>query len=1235
MQCNCIMGIFPSIRRAWLTVDSDIFVWRYLDGDDLAYFDGLSETILSIALVQPKQGIFKDHIKYLLVLATPLDIVMLGVSFADGDINSEMRLLPDALFSLPSDGSYITNIVGSHNGRIFMGGRDGFLYEIAYQASGGWFSRKCNKINHSRSRLSFLVPSLLNVWLSEEDSISQLVVDDTRNILYTRSEKGTITVYDLGQDGWGMSCVAQSSLDSIRRRAVAIASGIEPSNLNELVHIAAVTLQESRQINLVAVTQAAFNLYQNTLKPGVRLYFITCQPPTLPPQPTTPSTTSPKQNLNINKFITRPSGLYLVHVRLPPGFTGSSVQRPTTVHSAHYNAGTLLLSSTTGDDGVLWCINNDMFAFDAMLRETKINFRLDGRSWAIAEVANPPSPLSLAALPSDAPPLPPQIFPTQGCHVFHKLRPVDQLRNLLNHFDPDSNTIHKFFQIYNQGEAACCCIILSSSFVPSDRVIIDKAVAALMHHGGVALPKVSTNQLPSSLAHHTMEPMSPISGTHRQSTLMRTPGGLPVISTPMPGSHPPPLSRDARSPQQHPQSPVQQPAVDPNQVTFYSERQEGVFKMFSRIVRPLWEGRLVEDFVVSRVDEGTISLVIDHLVSLRSFLSKHCLSQPSGRGDFPNSFDRSSFSSYCYCCGGILKLYLLFINFLAEEAHVLEIRSLKQLHSLCDQSIQVFGLWRLLLHHQIHVLFEALDKQAQPSLKLMTFSDVVLSGDSVCKALISALVGQYIDDHSTIDLSSQLRDICPNLYSPDDAICSKASELMSLARTSEAHHRDEQLHEAAKLFQQVAYSVNLPHVIQQYYAVRFYSGVVELCLLAAHKRDEEGLALRLYLSLSSGDEDVDPLVRKSYVASFYDRISCYKCITDMLDGLMVAAEGQLQSPSVPSQPGPPQPLINNENGVGNLTPEEAQHHLALNSEDELFHITLYEWMLRMHLTTQLLKVSSPFVEPFLKRVASSQENNSTLFGSMGTDLLWQYYERAGQFMKAAEILVHLAEKPGSDRDLVKRIEYLSRAKMNSKSSTSHKSNRGKGQILQELEEKLEVAQIQLSTMENLKQLSEHEACEKLNFQLVDVTTLYSEFADPFQLAECKLSIVHCAGLHDPNLVEALWQNIIEHELSKSNNSDTSVLLQHKMVELTKRYMASQRYFPIEFVVGLLEKISCSRGWILNWGVTCFLEARYSLSNLLNVYENVHSQKLDCWSTLGSPHHLLYVVNELISLFLDN
>lgn len=32
MQCNCMMGVFPEICRAWLTIDNDIFMWNYEDG---------------------------------------------------------------------------------------------------------------------------------------------------------------------------------------------------------------------------------------------------------------------------------------------------------------------------------------------------------------------------------------------------------------------------------------------------------------------------------------------------------------------------------------------------------------------------------------------------------------------------------------------------------------------------------------------------------------------------------------------------------------------------------------------------------------------------------------------------------------------------------------------------------------------------------------------------------------------------------------------------------------------------------------------------------------------------------------------------------------------------------------------------------------------------------------------------------------------------------------------------
>jgi len=46
---------------------------------------------------------------------------------------NEMHLLPEPLFSIPTDGVHIMNIEATQHGRIFMAGKDGCLYELAYQ----------------------------------------------------------------------------------------------------------------------------------------------------------------------------------------------------------------------------------------------------------------------------------------------------------------------------------------------------------------------------------------------------------------------------------------------------------------------------------------------------------------------------------------------------------------------------------------------------------------------------------------------------------------------------------------------------------------------------------------------------------------------------------------------------------------------------------------------------------------------------------------------------------------------------------------------------------------------------------------------------------------------------------------------------------------------------------------------------------------------------------------------
>lgn len=91
-----------------------------------------------------------------------------------------------------------------------------------FQAESGWFGKRCKKVNHSTGTLSFLIPSIISNAFSEEDQIMQIAVDNSRNILYTLTEKGSIEVYDLGQDGTSTTKVITVSQSTIVQNAVSI-----------------------------------------------------------------------------------------------------------------------------------------------------------------------------------------------------------------------------------------------------------------------------------------------------------------------------------------------------------------------------------------------------------------------------------------------------------------------------------------------------------------------------------------------------------------------------------------------------------------------------------------------------------------------------------------------------------------------------------------------------------------------------------------------------------------------------------------------------------------------------------------------------------------------------------------------------------------------------------------------------------------------------------------------------
>lgn len=78
--------LFTCIRTIFLPIPSS----------DLAYYDGVGETIVCVGFARPRPGIFSSRdVHHLLCLATPVELVVLGVSLQQPQALQSHRVLED------------------------------------------------------------------------------------------------------------------------------------------------------------------------------------------------------------------------------------------------------------------------------------------------------------------------------------------------------------------------------------------------------------------------------------------------------------------------------------------------------------------------------------------------------------------------------------------------------------------------------------------------------------------------------------------------------------------------------------------------------------------------------------------------------------------------------------------------------------------------------------------------------------------------------------------------------------------------------------------------------------------------------------------------------------------------------------------------------------------------------------------------------------------------------------
>ncbi|KAK4468078.1 hypothetical protein MN116_008251 [Schistosoma mekongi] len=279
MQTNCLMGVFTLCNKVWITIDNEIFMWNLEDGEDLAYYDGLGDSIISVSLIVPSPGILPEHIRFLLCLATPAEIWLLGMMYSTTSsthtlgIQSScpiLEVMPDPLYCLPTENNYISCIEGTSNGRIFLGTREGFLLEMTYSSISNWDGDSlqppvgktgpCTLVNHSVSAFSLLLPSIITSRFHNGDSIIQLAIDTVRHLLYSRTEDSYLVAYEFADKISGtFSRLSALSASDLAYQASCIVRSVDKNQFRNIVSVIPLS---TGLCYLLAVT-----------KTGIRLYF--------------------------------------------------------------------------------------------------------------------------------------------------------------------------------------------------------------------------------------------------------------------------------------------------------------------------------------------------------------------------------------------------------------------------------------------------------------------------------------------------------------------------------------------------------------------------------------------------------------------------------------------------------------------------------------------------------------------------------------------------------------------------------------------------------------------------------------------------------------------------------------------------------------------------------------------------------------------------------------------------
>ncbi|KAI8944498.1 Non-repetitive/WGA-negative nucleoporin C-terminal-domain-containing protein [Xylaria longipes] len=835
-QVSTTMGLFAEINHAWVAIDNCLYLWDYTHPNpELIGYEDSQHSISAVKLVPPKPGVFNSVISHILVVATSGEIVLLGLAVNQTPTGAKSIELYGTKMSLHWKGE--TQIIaGSATGRIFFTSQsDSDIHELYYQQEEKWFSSRVGKINHSYPGWGAVVPNPAAYWSkSGAEHIVDIVIDDSRNLLYSLSNRSTVRTYYMEAPDKLTKVIEKTRNDFLRDIAHAL-SVVSPllNERMEIVSISPISATEDNKVHLMALTSTGCRLFMSATSASSYMLSASSRAPQsmqLQSIKFPPPVESNQRRARADPFngLGEPISVQSRSletsrrgIRFPPGYFLDFVRK-----ADRPDIDVLFMSAP--DSGRI----KNASRSQALRYYEQANWvELDSKAEDVGLVTKPfaatNQPVGFGnelAVQFDNPDGSEfAILTNTGVHIMRRRRLIDIFASVIRTTAGDEGLkteVNKFQSAYGRVET------------------ITAALAVACRQGDNSQFGVGR----SAIDQPTLD---------RAKQVFINFGGNPML------------------PEQDGQ-PATVEQVRP------SSRHAAITLYLGRLIRSLWKSNVVSVgsngagalAVNSVIPQTKLREVQDSVIALRNFLNdnRSFIQGLSGSSDLRRAASKQE-----------------------ELALQGEHQAMHAVEVLMTDITEGISFVTTLFEERVTDIYARLDATSQQGLKDLTYERLFSQtpGKQLAKVLVKAIVNRNIENGSNVEtVADALRRKCGSFCSADDVVIFKAQEQLKKASEPALNPNVSRtlLHESLKHFQKVAGGLtqaNLESAIIQYIELRYYAGAIQLCLLVADARDRGKSALYW---VNDGKPANDPRAR-----AFEQRKLCYGLVHQVLLNLDTAS----------------------------------------------------------------------------------------------------------------------------------------------------------------------------------------------------------------------------------------------------------------------------------------------------------------------------------------------------------